>query len=576
MGIPRRLLEQIDNNNVVPFIGAGFSCLFGYPTWIGLLRNIINELKINVTLEEIKDQNPLHIAEVLFHRFKNDNYETISEQVKSEFMQNTSELKPPISNYINEEVEKRIEEHFNNLVCKCLKKQEIKIKDEDIDSLKILNKLNFKNIVTTNYDDVLEKEILDNPRVLYPGSGKELINPDDSNRPILYKIHGDILESKSIILTNSQYYRFIHNEGYFKSKLYTFFASNTILMLGYSFGDINVQGIYFQFRNDYRNMLKEFDKDNPKVYLVIIEEKEKKEKYLLYKEYLNCCGIYIIDEYESIPQFLAELYKELKEYRQNKELKDLIPCENLTPIKNALTDVINNNVINVSETYLYDDYIKAVIHIFKYPAILKKEPFNVDLSQLEEGERIPENIGLRLLDSLLTLIENNPNLTYLDEYSEIIVLSLEFAQQARNKLNNFYYYPDRFERFMKLCVKARNFRLTESQQKYFSEMFGSALRYSGFEFGKCYGSAEIINREIKNVPEEIIKVYIDNIESKWKEFIKKKENENENFWSPIIGYKEIEWLKKFVELKCWSEDLLKRIDGIISDIEKNKAYYFGG
>ncbi len=435
-----------------------------------------------------------------------------------------------------------------------------------------MNKFNFKNIVTTNYDTVLEKEILHKPDIMYPGSGKELNNVENSSKQVLYKIHGNMSNPISIVLTNSQYYRFMHNEGYYKSKLYIFFASNTILMLGYSFSDINIQGIYFQFRNDYRNLLNEFDKNNPKVYLVIRKEERKNQNgyYLLYEKYLNSCGINIIDEYESIPQFLAELYKELKEYRENKGLEKLIPCENLITIKNALMNAINKSKINISEEY-FIDYIKAVVHIFKYPSILAKEPFNVDLSNLEEDERIPDSIGLNLLDSILTLVEENPNLTTLDEYNEIIILSLEFAEQARNKLRNFYYYPDRFERFMKLSIKAKKFELTESKKKYFSEMFGQALRYSGFEFGKCYGSAEIINKEISKMPEEILQVYIEDIESKWQEF-----NEDEDKMFGIISNREIDWLNKFAEKRYWSKDLLDRIENLISKIQESRAVYFGG
>ncbi len=113
MSIPKKLLEQIDNNNVVPFIGAGFSYLFGYPTWNELLTNIIKKLKIDIKLEELEGKNPLYTAEALFRIYRDNNYETIFEEVKSEFIEDSSsKLNQSIVNYINEEVEKRIEKNL--------------------------------------------------------------------------------------------------------------------------------------------------------------------------------------------------------------------------------------------------------------------------------------------------------------------------------------------------------------------------------------------------------------------------------------------------------------------------------
>lgn len=64
MSIPETLLNAMHAKRVVPFIGAGFSRDFGYPS---LLLSITRHDEINITLtqKETKGRDPLEIAESL-------------------------------------------------------------------------------------------------------------------------------------------------------------------------------------------------------------------------------------------------------------------------------------------------------------------------------------------------------------------------------------------------------------------------------------------------------------------------------------------------------------------------------
>ncbi|MFX5104588.1 SIR2 family protein, partial [Acinetobacter baumannii] len=65
----------------------------------------------------------------------------------------------------------------------------------------------FKSIITTNYDELFEKAFAENCEVLYNSSHVSLANP---KKTLVYKIHGDLRESSSIILKKSDYTNFFN------------------------------------------------------------------------------------------------------------------------------------------------------------------------------------------------------------------------------------------------------------------------------------------------------------------------------------------------------------------------------
>jgi hypothetical protein len=44
VSVPERIYNMIRENRVVPFVGARFSFVAGFPDWFGLLRQVFNGL----------------------------------------------------------------------------------------------------------------------------------------------------------------------------------------------------------------------------------------------------------------------------------------------------------------------------------------------------------------------------------------------------------------------------------------------------------------------------------------------------------------------------------------------------
>jgi hypothetical protein len=63
----------------------------------------------------------------------------------------------------------------------------------------------------------------------------------------LLKIHGSVSNPRpegSIVITEEDYHRFLRQDRYIINKLYTLFCERTVVFLGYSLNDSNIQSIY--------------------------------------------------------------------------------------------------------------------------------------------------------------------------------------------------------------------------------------------------------------------------------------------------------------------------------------------
>jgi len=72
---------------------------------------------------------------------------------------------------------------------------------------------------------------------------------------LLLKIHGCVtkdLPEDSIVITEEDYYRFLRQDRYMINKLYTLCCERTVVFLGYSLSDPNIQFIYHDFLFDHQ------------------------------------------------------------------------------------------------------------------------------------------------------------------------------------------------------------------------------------------------------------------------------------------------------------------------------------
>ena len=198
-----RLFELIREEEVLLFAGAGFSMYAGYPSGKELAKKMHNKLTPNQQDEIELTSNLLQVAEDIYN-LKNGSKNFLIEILKKEFHKEPS----------------------------------------NTETHDILAKIpQIKTVITTNYDDLFERTNK-NLEVIRRSSDYPIIDP---KKQLLFKIHGDLSDTKNIILTNSDYNNFfIENkaETVFWTALKDRLASNHILFVGYSLEDSNIMVMF--------------------------------------------------------------------------------------------------------------------------------------------------------------------------------------------------------------------------------------------------------------------------------------------------------------------------------------------
>lgn len=172
LGNNKDILDQIRRNrqNIVPFIGAGVSAAYGYPTW----KELLEELAVDY--------------------LKPDERENLDDDAV-----NLLDYAQKIVSYAGKF--NIVVENMRGIYNKCSKKK------SEIGY--ILVKSFSNNIVTTNYDTVLENAIKNtndkSMLVLLPDQREKMTEAIKKNLSSILKMHGSIDEASSIIFSSSQY-----------------------------------------------------------------------------------------------------------------------------------------------------------------------------------------------------------------------------------------------------------------------------------------------------------------------------------------------------------------------------------
>lgn len=183
--------EALDNNNLTLFVGSGVSIDSGIPSWPGLMAEIKKALNT-------KDKDFLKLAELFYLSFKNNRYYSLLE----ERIPNSS--KP---NILHKEIVK----------------------------------LNAKNIITTNWDELLEKAALDEGEFVDVVHSDEDIGYATGFKKII-KMHGT-LTKRNIVFKETDYLNYNQNFPLIENYIKSIFSTDCVLMVGYSLSDINLQQV---------------------------------------------------------------------------------------------------------------------------------------------------------------------------------------------------------------------------------------------------------------------------------------------------------------------------------------------
>lgn len=268
-----RYVKEIKDNNAAIFVGAGFSKNAGYVDWKSLLKDIADELELDVN----KEYDLVSLAQYYYN--KNGNRSIINDVIFEEFSK-----------------ENMIDENH-----------------------KIIARLPIFTYWTTNYDSLIEDALVEAQRVVdVKYNNKHLSITKPHRDAIVYKMHGDKSQPDEAILIKDDYERYYTQHAQFITTLSGDLISKTFLFVGFSFADPNIDYILSRIRIDYGNQ------NNRQHYAIMRKVKEcdcadkaeyeyTKRKQEFFIEDLKRYNIQalMIDEYSEITEILKEINKRL-------------------------------------------------------------------------------------------------------------------------------------------------------------------------------------------------------------------------------------------------------------------------
>lgn len=212
------LFKLILNEDVVLFVGAGFSLYAGYP-------------------------NGSELAKIIYSMLSTEDKENISET------DNLSELTENIYHLKNQN---------NKFLIECLK-DVFEKKPHTCHVHRLLSEIpHFINIITTNYDKLFEYGYEHEKKFQIIKTSRDIptIKTDHIK---LYKIHGDLDNPEDIILKQSDYKNYFSDnaeESIFWTSIKVLLAKHHVLFIGYSLQDVNINVIFDKISKELKESRK--------------------------------------------------------------------------------------------------------------------------------------------------------------------------------------------------------------------------------------------------------------------------------------------------------------------------------
>ncbi|WP_447809832.1 SIR2 family protein [Pseudomonas putida] len=139
------------------------------------------------------------------------------------------------------------------------------------DEIELLQKIRPHSVITTNYDELLEGIFPDYEAIV----GQRILYANHSSIGEIFKIHGCVSQSESIVLTRTDYEEFVKRKKYLSAKLLAFFAEHPLVFIGYRAEDPNIKAILA----DIDEILSEEGKLIPNIYILEWENRDLVEEY---------------------------------------------------------------------------------------------------------------------------------------------------------------------------------------------------------------------------------------------------------------------------------------------------------
>lgn len=200
----KRIIKRaIINHNLIIFVGSGVSLNSGYLSW----ENFIKKFADGIGLKSYSIDEYLKIPQYYYDmRNEKEYYDIITDALN---IQSSPEINP-------------------------------------IDDL-IVKNFNLDKIITTNYDELLEKSAL-KLGINYDVVAKDMDFPNNQSNRMIIKMHGDF-KNKNIVLKEEDYLNYSEKFRLIETYVKALIATNLVLFVGYSLSDPDVKRIFTWVKN---------------------------------------------------------------------------------------------------------------------------------------------------------------------------------------------------------------------------------------------------------------------------------------------------------------------------------------
>lgn len=423
--IPLSLISEFKKNNVVLFLGAGASINAGLPSWSELLKLLVQRFLP-------KDGE----------RF--DFFQQCDHLEKAQYLYDISD-KISVINAIKE------------------------IFDTPLTNFDLHNKiasLPVNTIITTNWDCLIENAFERKGINLTKIWKDDQISSATLGGKNIIKFHGTIEDPESIVFSEDDYQTSFHRTPLIKQYLSAILSRSTILMVGYSYRDINFKAIR-SFVNKYLGT------NSRKIYTLLLNSSRHRSDYLKNRNLL-CINFKNKDDNVAMLNFIEKLNNAVSVYADNPEQRLKIMKRENEEIANGFNGLILRNMaalgplgtpIKADNDELFGENTLLEIKCANnWKTILDKEKSTAKIilclneikaksvfSKLGYSQRIKtliSNLGkykekIDVVDSGSPLIMSN-----FDIYGDIV-----FLENLKTNVNNFGYSHIRVHRD-KTSIKA--------------------------------------------------------------------------------------------------------------------------
>lgn len=259
-----KCFEEMKSQPII-FIGSGFSRrYFNSPNWIGLLEEVYNKYKVldkDFRFYSQKfNRNEIKIADAFIEPFQEwawtNGKELFSKELFDTEVDKAVFLKASITKFLEDITPESLEEIENP-----------ELKEE----LKVLKKVVQHAIITTNYDNFLEKLFPEHVPII----GQQILKTNFGSIGEIYKIHGCVSDPNSLVLVSKDYEEFKNKKKYLSAKLFTYFVEHPLFFIGYSANDPDIKEIL----SDIDELLNNKKGVIPNIYIVTWDKDLESEGY---------------------------------------------------------------------------------------------------------------------------------------------------------------------------------------------------------------------------------------------------------------------------------------------------------